>query len=127
MPQVRVAQPQPPTPPPAPLPVTYGFEPVYERFRKHQPPNFDVRSNPIEAEEWLRSVESILEHMRLGNEDRVSCASSLLKKYARVWWDIVKQTSDVNIMTWDEFIQVVNKKYYNCNDPKLLIGHKGLD
>ncbi|XP_062104224.1 uncharacterized protein LOC133815393 [Humulus lupulus] len=42
--------------------------------------------------------------MRLGNEDRVSCASSLLKKDARIWWDIVKKTRDV---------QVFNKKYYS--------------
>ena len=75
------------------------YEAVYERFRKQQPPNFDGGSDPIEAEEWLQSLESILEYMRLGNEDRVSCASSLLKKDARIWWDIVKQTRDVNVMT----------------------------
>ncbi|XP_062101659.1 uncharacterized protein LOC133807366 [Humulus lupulus] len=54
------------------------YEAVYERFRKQQPPNFDGRSDPIEAEEWLRSVESILKHMRLENEDRISL---LNKKY----------------------------------------------
>ncbi|XP_062086383.1 uncharacterized protein LOC133792491 [Humulus lupulus] len=60
------------------------FEPVYERFQKQHPPNFEGSTDPLEAEEWLRSIESILDHMRLGNEDRVSCASHLLKKDARL-------------------------------------------
>ncbi|XP_062085611.1 uncharacterized protein LOC133791708 [Humulus lupulus] len=67
----------------------------------------------MEAEEWLRSVQSILEHMRLDNEDKVSCASSCLKRDARIWWDIVAQTKNVATMTWDDFVQVFNKKYYS--------------
>ncbi|XP_060972255.1 uncharacterized protein LOC133038188 [Cannabis sativa] len=61
------------------------FEPVYERFRKQQPPIFNGSSDSLEAEEWLRSVESILEYMDLNDRERVSCAASLLKKDARIW------------------------------------------
>ncbi|XP_060974552.1 uncharacterized protein LOC133039661 [Cannabis sativa] len=48
------------------------FEPVYERFRKQQPPIFNGSSDSLEAEEWLRSVESILEYMDLNDRERVS-------------------------------------------------------
>ena len=51
--------------------------------------------------------------MRLGNEDQVYYTSSLLKKDAHIWWDIVKHIRIVNVMTWDEFTQVFNKKYYS--------------
>ncbi|XP_062118562.1 uncharacterized protein LOC133832204, partial [Humulus lupulus] len=53
IPQVPVAQPQPPVPPPAPQPVAYGFEPVYERFRKQAPPTFEGKADPMVAEDWL--------------------------------------------------------------------------
>ncbi|XP_060972561.1 uncharacterized protein LOC133038427 [Cannabis sativa] len=67
----------------------------------------------MEAEEWLRTVEGIVEYMRLGNGDSVACAASLLKKDARIWWDVIKQTRDVAAMTWADFVQVFNKKYYS--------------
>ena len=37
----------------------------------------------------------------------------MLQACYRILWDIVKQTRDVNVMTWDEFIQVFNQKYYS--------------
>ncbi|XP_062086510.1 uncharacterized protein LOC133792620 [Humulus lupulus] len=52
--------------------------------------------------------------MRLNDEDKVPCATSLLKKDARIWWDVVKQTRNVATMTWANFIQVFNKKYYSA-------------
>ncbi|XP_060974512.1 uncharacterized protein LOC133039624 [Cannabis sativa] len=51
--------------------------------------------------------------MRLGNGDSVACATSLLKKDVRIWWDVIKQTRDVAAMTWADFVQVFNKKYYS--------------
>ncbi|XP_060965577.1 uncharacterized protein LOC133034500 [Cannabis sativa] len=96
------------------MPVPEGrWEPIYERFRKQHPPNFEGGSDPMEAEEWLRTVEGIVEYMRLGNGDSVACAASLLKKDARIWWDVIKQTRDVAAMTWADFVQVFNKKYYS--------------
>ncbi|XP_060974744.1 uncharacterized protein LOC133039805 [Cannabis sativa] len=96
------------------MPVPEGrWEPIYERFRKQHPPNFEGGSNPMEAEEWLRTMEGIVEYMWLSNGDSVACAASLLKEDARIWWDIIKQTRDVAAMTWADFVQVFNKKYYS--------------
>ncbi|XP_062075124.1 uncharacterized protein LOC133779147 [Humulus lupulus] len=109
-----MAQPQPQTPPPTPLLVTYGFKPVYERFRKQAPQNFEGKAHPIVANDWLRSVEAIFDHMELNDRQRVSCAVYLLKMEARIWWDVIKQTRDLNTMTWVEFVQTFNKKYYRA-------------
>ncbi|XP_062109829.1 uncharacterized protein LOC133821681 [Humulus lupulus] len=113
VPQVPVVQPQPPIPPTATLPVTYGFEPVYERFIKKSPSTFEGKANPMVAEDWLRSVEAIFDHMELSDRQRVSCAVYLLKIDARIWWDVIKQTRDLNTMTWAEFIHAFSKKYYS--------------
>ncbi|XP_060969266.1 uncharacterized protein LOC133036664 [Cannabis sativa] len=90
------------------------FEPVYERFRKQQPPIFNGSSDSLEAEEWLRSVESILEYMDLNDRERVSCAASLLKKDARIWWEVVRQSRNITTMTWLDFVDVFNRKYYSA-------------
>ena len=96
----------------APYPVQH-MEPVYERFRKQHAPNFEGTTDPFEAEEWLRNVEPILAHMNLNNADRISCVSSLLKKDARIWWDLVQQSHDAATMTWTRFVELFHKKYYN--------------
>ncbi|KAL5555230.1 hypothetical protein UlMin_037466 [Ulmus minor] len=51
--------------------------------------------------------------MRLTDQERVSCASFMLKKDARHWWATVKVTRDVTEMTWADFVREFNQKYYN--------------
>ncbi|KAL5561951.1 hypothetical protein UlMin_031698 [Ulmus minor] len=51
--------------------------------------------------------------MRLTDQERVSCASFMLKKDARHWWATVKMTRDVTEMTWADFVSEFNQKYYN--------------
>ncbi|XP_062118967.1 uncharacterized protein LOC133832669 [Humulus lupulus] len=94
--------------------MTYGFEPVYERFRKQAPPTFEGKTDPMVEEDWLRLVEAIFDHMELNDRQRISCAAHLLKLEARIWWDVVKQTRGLNTMTWADFIQAFSKKYYSA-------------
>ncbi|KAL5545016.1 hypothetical protein UlMin_008800 [Ulmus minor] len=95
-------------------PFRHGFEmePLYARFGKMKPTEFAGSTNPLEAEEWLSSIETILEFMRLTDQERVSCASFMLKKDARHWWATVKVTRDVTEMTWADFVSEFNQKYY---------------
>lgn len=70
-------------------------------------------TDPLEAEEWLSSIETILDFMRLNDQERVLCASYMLRKDARHWWGYVKLRKNVNAMTWAEFVNEFNQKYYN--------------
>ncbi|XP_062119045.1 uncharacterized protein LOC133832754 [Humulus lupulus] len=91
----------------------YGFEPVYECFRKQAPPSFEGKVYPMVVEDWLKSVEAIFDHMELNDHQRVSYVTHLLKMDARIWWDVVKQTRDLNTMTWEDLVQAFGKKYYS--------------
>ncbi|XP_062113059.1 uncharacterized protein LOC133824205 [Humulus lupulus] len=51
--------------------------------------------------------------MELSNHQRVSCPGNLLKMDAQIWWDVIKQTRDLNNMTWEEFFHAFSKKYYS--------------
>ncbi|KAL5544958.1 hypothetical protein UlMin_008742 [Ulmus minor] len=88
-------------------------EPLYARFGKMKPAEFVGSTDPLEAEEWINSLETIFDFMRLNDQERVACASYMLRKGARHWWSTVKLTRDVNIMSWADFIGEFNQKYYN--------------
>ncbi|KAL5542424.1 hypothetical protein UlMin_010134 [Ulmus minor] len=88
-------------------------EPLYARFGKMKPTEFVGSTDPLEAEEWINSLEKIFDFMRLNDQERVACASYMLRKGARHWWSTVKLTQDVNIMSWADFIGEFNQKYYN--------------
>ncbi|XP_062093931.1 uncharacterized protein LOC133799942 [Humulus lupulus] len=51
--------------------------------------------------------------MQLSDREKVSCAAHTLKKDAKIWWEVVKQTREVNQMTWAEFELVFDEKFYN--------------
>ena len=44
-------------------------EPLYARFGKMKPSQFARSTDPLEAEEWISSIETILDFMQLGNRE----------------------------------------------------------
>ena len=51
---------------------------------------FEGSSNPVDAEEWLSSMQLIMEFMELNDCERVFCASFMYKRDARYWWESIK-------------------------------------
>ena len=41
--------------------------------------------------------------VQIKDVDRVKCAVYILRKDARIWWNIVMKTRDVATMTWAKF------------------------
>ena len=83
---------------PEPQPVL-NLEPLYERFRRMRPPEFEGSTNPLEAEDWLSSLQVIMEFMNLTDREKVACASFVLRKDARFWWDTVRMRRNVSTMS----------------------------
>ena len=48
-------------------------------------------------------VTSILDFMGVVGNDRVSCASYMLRGDARIWWGVVSQIRDIQTLTWEQF------------------------
>ena len=90
-------------------------EPVYERFRKQQPPTFEGDADPLIVEEWMGGLEKIFDFMNLTDQEKVAYAVYQMKSNSRIWWDAVKKTVDVNTLTWNGFLELFNSKYYNSN------------
>ncbi|KAL5577992.1 hypothetical protein UlMin_019691 [Ulmus minor] len=78
-----------------------------------KPPLFEGTTNPLEAEDWLSTMETILDFMELRDEEKITCAVYVLRKEARYWWDAVKTRRVVQAMSWADFVYEFNKKFFN--------------
>ncbi|XP_060973967.1 uncharacterized protein LOC133039156 [Cannabis sativa] len=89
------------------------MEPLYERFKKQTPPVFLGGPDVLKAEQWLTVIERILNFMGVVGNDRVACSTFQFQEDALIWWEMVSLTKDVARMTWEEFRELFNAKYYN--------------
>ncbi|GMN46182.1 hypothetical protein TIFTF001_015360 [Ficus carica] len=74
------------------IPIAQATQPVvwqeqlYEKFRRMKPSEFEGSTDPLEAEEWLISLQIVLNFIDLTEQEKVLCASYIMKKDARYWW-----------------------------------------
>ena len=58
-------------------------------------------------------MQTIMDFMELNDQERVFCASYMLKREACFWWEMVKGRRAVHKMTWEDFKVEFNQKFYN--------------
>src|ERR1041385_1318841 len=69
-----------------------------------KPPVFRCSSEPLEADDWLRSIERKLDTAHVAPDDRVVFAVYFLEGAALQWWEnYVARQPDGHIVTWQEF------------------------
>ncbi|XP_022855142.1 uncharacterized protein LOC111376413 [Olea europaea var. sylvestris] len=88
---------------------------IVEQFRRFKPPSFDGKGDPFAAEEWLRRLEGIFEHMNCSDAQKVSCAKFMLTSDAGHWWDSETRTKTVEQLcnlTWGQFKESLMGKYF---------------
>ena len=96
-----------------PQPQPLRREYLCERLCKMKPPLFEGSTNPLDAEEWLSTMEIILDFMELKDDEKIICAAYVLRKEARYWWEAVKTRRNVREMSWADFVYEFNKKFFN--------------
>jgi hypothetical protein len=78
----------------------------YQDFLSTQPPLFHKADEPLDADAWLRTIESkfALLSAPCSDENKVLFAAQQLRGIARLWWDQfhAMQPAD-HVVTWDEF------------------------
>jgi hypothetical protein len=95
---VRQQPPMPPPPPPAPP------RDKHREFMSHKPPTFASSPDPLHADDWLKSVEKMLNIAQCSNREKVLYASSRLTGPTADWWDSYTAAHDAaNTITWEEF------------------------
>ncbi|XP_057473208.1 uncharacterized protein LOC130761683 [Actinidia eriantha] len=82
-------------------------------FRRQDPPRFSGEPDPIEAELWLKRINLAFEMIDL-DEDvlRIRATTYPFLGRALTWWDVVKTTHNVAMMTWADFERVFLDYYF---------------
>ena len=71
-------------------------------------------ADTAKVEQWMSMVSTILDFMRVSGNERVACATYMFQDDARIWWEVISQTRNINALSWEEFQTQFNEKY--CND-----------
>ncbi|WVZ51599.1 hypothetical protein U9M48_002729 [Paspalum notatum var. saurae] len=94
----------------APAPQRMSFT----RWTSLQVDKFDGSGRPIDAVDWLRKVEKVMNGCRLTPEERVFFVPHQLTGLADIWWSGVSEAwpPSRGDITWDVFLQQFRAKYY---------------
>ncbi|XP_071681683.1 uncharacterized protein [Lolium perenne] len=73
-------------------------------FQSTNPPVFAKCTEPLDADDWLRTIENNLEVARVGNDEKVLFATHFLSGPARAWWENIKAMQvEEHVINWEEF------------------------
>ena len=74
-----------------------------KNFQNTNPPMFTRSEEPLDADDWLQTIENNLEVARVEENEKVLYASHYLSGEARAWWNSVRNMNGGQLMTWEEF------------------------
>ena len=73
------------------------------RFLKAQPPVFAESKEPIDADDWLRTIERKFVALHVHDRDRVNFATYQLEGAAGIWWEgFLALQAPGHEVTWEE-------------------------
>ncbi|XP_038880430.1 uncharacterized protein LOC120072086 [Benincasa hispida] len=85
---------------------------IIREFRKFNPSIFDGSFvDPITAENWITEIETIFRHMNISEEQKVNCATFMLRGDAKFWWESTQRTIKGSV-SWQQFNQAFYNKYF---------------
>jgi hypothetical protein len=97
--QAQQNQPQAPPPPPPPAP-----RDKHKEFMSHHPPTYSHSTDPLDADDWLKTVTKKLERAQCNDREMVLYASGRLEGQASDWWDAYTVAHPApNTITWQRF------------------------
>ena len=96
-----------------PQPQLIRREYLCERLWKMKLPSFEGSANPLDAEKWLSSMETILDFMKLDDGERIIYVAYMLRREAHYWWKSIKARRNVRVMLYEDFVYEFNKKFFN--------------
>ncbi|CAO2143390.1 unnamed protein product [Urochloa humidicola] len=76
----------------------------HQEFLTHRPLTFSHSADPIDADDWLKIVEKMLNIAQCSDREKVLYASGRLESTAEDWWDAYTAAhANAETITWQEF------------------------
>ena len=90
-----------------------GAGDLHRNFKGMNPPKFCGSSDPDEAEHWVKEIERVFRVMQCSDQEKVLLATFQLERDARAWWEATEVILPHNPITWAEFLEHFNNKYFS--------------
>ena len=92
-----------------------------EDFLRHNPPKFNGKVNPYEADQWVRDIERIFEVTQCLEERKLSYVIYMLIEEAEFCWICMKQMMEDKgeDATWENFKVRFLEEYFPDSQKKL--------
>ncbi|KAK1660640.1 hypothetical protein QYE76_048799 [Lolium multiflorum] len=74
-----------------------------KNFQNTNPPVFSKTEEPLDADDWLQTLENNLEVAGVDENEKVLFATHYLAGPARAWWTSTRAMNAGQIMTWADF------------------------
>ncbi|CAN6323953.1 unnamed protein product [Urochloa humidicola] len=76
----------------------------HREFMSHRPPTFSQSTDLLQADDWLKTVEKMLNITKCTDREKVLYASGCLEGTAGDWWDAYTTAhAAADTITWQEF------------------------
>jgi hypothetical protein len=76
----------------------------HREFMSHRPPVFTHAADPLDADDWLKTVGKMLTTAQCDEREKVLFAAGRLQGSAGAWWDAyVAAHATPDTITWQEF------------------------
>ena len=80
-----------------------------KNFQNTNPPVFSKTEEPLDADDWLQTMENNLEVAGVEAAEKVLFATHYLAGPARAWWTSTRAMNAGQMMTWEDFKLKFNK------------------
>ncbi|KAK1679792.1 hypothetical protein QYE76_040640 [Lolium multiflorum] len=74
-----------------------------KNFQNTNPPMFSKTEEPLDADDWLQTIENNLEVAGVETAEKVLLATHYLSGPARAWWSSARAMNAGQMMTWEDF------------------------
>jgi hypothetical protein len=89
-------------------------------FTRGHPPVFVHSADPMDVENWLRTMERGLDTTHCNDREKVMYGPRLLRGAAQSWWESYLSThADPKAITWEEFRD--NFRYYHVPEGLMIV------
>ncbi|KAK1678126.1 hypothetical protein QYE76_038974 [Lolium multiflorum] len=74
-----------------------------KNFQNTNPPMFSKTEEPLDADDWIQTIENNLEVAGVEAAEKVLFATHYLSGPARAWWTSARAMNAGQMMTWEDF------------------------
>ncbi|KAL6191666.1 hypothetical protein ACLB2K_038056 [Fragaria x ananassa] len=83
-----------------------------KRTKENGAEKFSTAKDPIEAQEWIETMERVFTRLNVPDDRKVFVAVQWLHSPACHWWvSVTRDYKDASLMAWDEFKAHFNDRY----------------